>query len=90
MALRWTAAGLLEAERQFRKITGYTDLAAPVTRIDHERQNASRRRRPLHSRPRNSSRQSWNHHPAKFHDKRDNLECRAEPAREIRERLRGR
>jgi len=27
MALRWTAAGMLEAERQFRRITGYRDLA---------------------------------------------------------------
>ena len=36
MALRWTAAGMLQAERQFRKIMGYKDLAALVTRIDHE------------------------------------------------------
>ncbi len=27
MALRWTAAGMLEAERQFRRIIGYRDLA---------------------------------------------------------------
>jgi transposase-like protein len=27
MALRWTAAGMLEAERQFRRIHGYQDLA---------------------------------------------------------------
>ena len=33
MALRWTAAGMLQAERQFRKIIGHTDL---VTRIDGE------------------------------------------------------
>ena len=26
MALRWIAAGILEAERQFRKIDGYRDL----------------------------------------------------------------
>jgi hypothetical protein len=26
MALRWVAAGMLEAERQFRKINGYRDL----------------------------------------------------------------
>jgi transposase-like protein len=26
MGLRWTAAGMLEAERQFRKVIGYTDL----------------------------------------------------------------
>jgi transposase-like protein len=28
MCLRWTAAGMLEAERQFRKIIGYQHLAA--------------------------------------------------------------
>ena len=28
MCLRWTAAGMLEAERQFRKIIGYRDLQA--------------------------------------------------------------
>ena len=26
MVLRWTAAGMLEAERQFRRIVGYRDL----------------------------------------------------------------
>ena len=26
MGLRWTAAGMLEAEKQFRKVIGYTDL----------------------------------------------------------------
>jgi transposase-like protein len=38
MALRWTAAGMLEAERQFRKIIGYRDLATLVIAIerDHE------------------------------------------------------
>ena len=30
MGLRWTAAGMLEAEKQFRKVIGYT--AAPATR----------------------------------------------------------
>jgi transposase-like protein len=39
MALRWTAAGMLEAERQFRKIIGYRDLATLVIAIerDHNR-----------------------------------------------------
>jgi len=39
MALRWTAAGMLEAERQFRKIIGYRDLASLVVAIerDHDR-----------------------------------------------------
>jgi hypothetical protein len=39
MCLRWTAAGMLEAERQFRKIIGYRDLATLVVAIerDHDR-----------------------------------------------------
>ena len=36
MGLRWTAAGMLEAERQFRKIIGYRDLAKLVIAIEHE------------------------------------------------------
>ncbi len=34
MALRWTAAGMLEAERQFRRIIGYKDLAKLVVAIE--------------------------------------------------------
>jgi transposase-like protein len=41
MALRWTAAGMLEAERQFRRIIGYRDLATLVVAI--ERDNDHRR-----------------------------------------------
>ena len=39
MALRWTAAGMLEAEQQFRKIIGYRDLATLVVAIErnHDR-----------------------------------------------------
>jgi putative transposase len=36
MCLRWTAAGMLEAERQFRRIIGYADLATLVTAIERE------------------------------------------------------
>jgi transposase-like protein len=36
MALRWTAAGMLEAERQFRKIIGYRDLATLVIAIERD------------------------------------------------------
>jgi putative transposase len=36
MALRWTAAGMLEAERQFRKIIGYRDLATLVAAIERD------------------------------------------------------
>jgi putative transposase len=36
MRLRWTAAGMLEAERQFRKIIGYRDLAALAVAVERE------------------------------------------------------
>jgi len=36
MALRSTAAGMLEAEQQFRKIIGYRDLATLVIAIERE------------------------------------------------------
>jgi putative transposase len=36
MALRWTAAGMLEAERQFRKIIGYHHLAKLAIAIERE------------------------------------------------------
>jgi putative transposase len=43
IALRWTAAGMLEAERQFRKIIGYRDLATLVIAIerDHDHRHAA-------------------------------------------------
>jgi putative transposase len=41
MGLRWTAAGMLEAERQFRKIIGYRDLATLVVAIEHEHTRAT-------------------------------------------------
>jgi transposase-like protein len=40
-ALGWTAAGMFEAERQFRKIIGYRDLASLIVAI--ERDNDRRR-----------------------------------------------
>lgn len=36
MALRWTAAGMLEAERQFRRIIGYQQLAKLAMAIERE------------------------------------------------------
>jgi putative transposase len=41
MCLRWTAAGMLEAEQQFRKIIGYPDLAKLAVAV--ERDAAARR-----------------------------------------------
>jgi transposase-like protein len=34
MGLRWTAAGMLEAEKQFRKVIGYQDLAKLAIAIE--------------------------------------------------------
>jgi putative transposase len=34
MGLRWTAAGMLEAEKQFRKVVGYTDLPRLAVAIE--------------------------------------------------------
>lgn len=36
MSLRWTAAGMLEAERQFRRIIGYRDLANLALAVERE------------------------------------------------------
>jgi putative transposase len=41
MALRWTAAGMLEAERQFRRIIGYRDLANLAVAIERDRTKRS-------------------------------------------------
>jgi transposase-like protein len=40
MCLRWTAAGMLEAERQFRRVIGYADLAKLVAAIERHHQPA--------------------------------------------------
>jgi hypothetical protein len=34
MGMRWTAAGMLEAEKQFRKVIGYTDLPRLAVAIE--------------------------------------------------------
>jgi putative transposase len=36
MCLRWTAAGMLEAERQFRRVIGYRHLAKLATAVERE------------------------------------------------------
>ena len=36
MCLRWTAAGMLEAEQQFRRIIGYKDLAKLAARVERD------------------------------------------------------
>ena len=42
MCLRWTSAGMLEAERQFRRIQGYRDLAKLAIAIERDLQHAAR------------------------------------------------
>jgi transposase-like protein len=36
MCLRWTAAGMLEAETRFRKVQGYRGLATLAVKIEHD------------------------------------------------------
>ena len=36
MCPRWTAAGMLEAETQFRKVVGYTDLAKLALAVERD------------------------------------------------------
>ena len=36
MCLRWTAAGMLEAETRFRKVEGYRGLAGLAIKIEHD------------------------------------------------------
>ena len=36
MALRWTAAGMFEAERQFRRVIGYEQLAALALAVERD------------------------------------------------------
>ena len=40
MCLRWTAAGMLEAERQFRRIIGHSDLAKLALAVERDVQRA--------------------------------------------------
>jgi transposase-like protein len=46
MCLRWTAAGMLEAETQFRKVVGYSDLAKLAVAVERD---LAARRVPLHT-----------------------------------------
>ena len=46
MCLRWTAAGMLEAETQFRKIMGYSDLAKLALAVEAD---LAAQRTPIHT-----------------------------------------
>ena len=79
MCLRWTAAGMLEAEQQFRKIIGYADLAKLAVAVERD---VTPRRRDTTTPPRGRrARYRLTDHtrrpsPPKFHDERDILENR--------------
>ena len=47
MAMRWTAAGMLEAEQQFRRVIGYRDLAKLAVAIERERVSAHAGSQPV-------------------------------------------
>jgi transposase-like protein len=49
MRKRWTAAGMLQAEQQFRRIVGYTDLAKLVTAIEQRHPTLESRDTPQRS-----------------------------------------
>jgi putative transposase len=46
MCLRWTAAGMLEAETQFRKVVGYSDLAKLAVAVERD---LAAQRAPIHA-----------------------------------------
>ena len=46
MCLRWTAAGMLEAEQQFRKVIGYSDLAKLAIAVERD---LTAKRTPTHT-----------------------------------------
>jgi transposase-like protein len=46
MCLRWTAAGMLEAETQFRKVVGYSDLAKLALAVERD---LAAQRTPIHT-----------------------------------------
>jgi putative transposase len=46
MCLRWTAAGMLQAETQFRKVVGYTDLAKLALAVERD---LAAQRAPVHT-----------------------------------------
>ena len=75
MRKRWTAAGMLVAEQQFRRIIGYRDLAKLVIAI--ERHALTRRPDTTPTRQETASPLPSDHQPrgspSKFHDDPDNL-----------------
>jgi hypothetical protein len=82
MCLRWTAAGMLDAERQFRKIVGYTYLAALALAVERDvvaaravpRRSTTSPTQPDHDNPTGRyARADHQTATAKFHGEPDNL-----------------
>ena len=78
MRKRWTAAGMLVAEQQFRRIIGYRDLATLVIAIERHAARTAQRPRPLSltlrcQKPLLSDCQFTWRPPPKFHDDPDIL-----------------
>ena len=69
MCLRWTAAGMLEAEQQFRRIIGYRDLAKLALAVERDLTPARRSGGGAHAR----LRESITGPPPKIHGARDIL-----------------
>jgi len=55
MCLRWTAAGMLEAEHQFRKIIGYKHLAALAVAVENDLVSARADTSPSTTSPTNTT-----------------------------------
>ena len=82
MCLRWTAAGMLEAERQFRRIIGHRDLAKLAVTVEREvaaKRAAKAASDPFTSRSRPRRRRSPLHPPEIIHsqDRRREVPRRA-------------
>ena len=77
MCLRWTAAGMLEAETQFRKVIGYTDLAKLALAVERDLARAAHHHSTPRPRRTRSSPSPCNHHTptatTNFYGERDNL-----------------
>ncbi len=69
MALRWTAAGMLEAERQFRRIIGYQQFATLALAIERDLAPSMTTEEVLPASLRSYRKGS----PLKFYDERDIL-----------------
>jgi hypothetical protein len=80
MALRWTAAGMLEAERQFRKVVGYRDLAKLAVAIERDLARATSKTRPRRRLSSSMPDRQTGTAVAKFHDERDILPTSANPS----------